>query len=135
MGKPIEQILALLKQYGLIVNIFLITSPTGWERDARKISLSLPSKAVRFLPFGISSGIVGISHDHWSNQKALAGTITLSSELRRNAKQRAHHSHRGCSGTIVLNLSETRDYQNGGKLEILGRPNRRRPVSTAPVPG
>src|SRR5215831_11317626 len=37
--------------------IFLINSPTGWEREARKISLSLPSKAVRFLPFGNSNGI------------------------------------------------------------------------------
>src|SRR5215471_4299381 len=37
--------------------IFSITPPTDWEREARKVSLSLPSKAVRFLPFGNSSGI------------------------------------------------------------------------------
>src|SRR6266850_3386281 len=37
--------------------IFSITPPTGWEREVPKISLSLPSKAVRFLPFGNSSGI------------------------------------------------------------------------------
>src|SRR6266542_1375274 len=37
--------------------IFSITPPTGWEPEAPKISLSLPSQAVRFLPFGNSSGI------------------------------------------------------------------------------
>src|SRR5215510_8693817 len=51
---PIAKYFTQPRRIGLI---FSITSPTDWEREARKISLSLPSKAVRFLPFGISSGI------------------------------------------------------------------------------
>jgi hypothetical protein len=42
------------RRIGLIVSI---TPPTGWERETRKTSLSLPSKAIRFLPFGNNSGI------------------------------------------------------------------------------
>src|ERR1700676_95726 len=51
---PIAKYFTQPRRIGLI---FSITPPTGWEREARKISLSLPSKAVRFLPFGNSSGI------------------------------------------------------------------------------
>ena len=34
--------------------IFSITPTTGWDWEAPKISLSLSSKAFRFLPFGNS---------------------------------------------------------------------------------
>ena len=51
---PIAKYFTQPRRMGLI---FSITPPTGCERDARKISLSLTSKAVRFLPFGNSSGI------------------------------------------------------------------------------
>ena len=46
---PIAKYFTQPRRIGLI---FSITPPTGWEREARKTSLSLPSKAVRFLPFG-----------------------------------------------------------------------------------
>src|SRR6516225_12229256 len=51
---PIAKYFTPPRRIGLI---FSITFPTGWEREARKISLSLLSKAVRFLPFGNNSGI------------------------------------------------------------------------------
>src|SRR5215472_16079526 len=51
---PIAKYFTQPRRIGLI---FSITIPTGWERKTRKISLSLPSKAVRFLPFGNNNGI------------------------------------------------------------------------------
>jgi hypothetical protein len=46
---PIAKYFTQPRRIGLI---FSITPPTGWEREARNISLSLLTKAVRFLPFG-----------------------------------------------------------------------------------
>src|SRR6266536_4496850 len=51
---PIAKYFTQPRRIGLI---FSITPPTGWEREARKISLSLSSNAVRFLPLGNNSGI------------------------------------------------------------------------------
>jgi hypothetical protein len=98
--------------------IFSITSPTGWDRETRKISLSRLSKAVPFLPFGnisAASIVPDSGHDGTQNPR----NPNLSPRCRRLPLDKARsgpdkllatHGRRGSAGdagSLSINVPRT----------------------------